>query len=194
MLILASVFAGCKKDESPESAEDMTKTIEERIQERIPAQYIEELKKLGMKFYAGETPPSIEGTYELSPVIYMATNYEREKMFLGSSVAKIVFKFGAHKNNEITFQQIDDETKTTMDIKGSIITGEDNHFSVYGVHKYDFDGGYVTFGYLISGRKESVGIVPFDYAMVVLDKKNDGGAAKPIGTISLYRDPIASPI
>lgn len=113
-----------------EALKEAPKTIEEAIE----TAQISEFEKQGFKFYSGNTPPNIEGTYELNTLV---VSYEQGGIAgaykVGEKVAYQTLTLSNQKpDGTITYLAREKDTGVDVTTKGigAFITGSDNCFSI----------------------------------------------------------------
>ena len=72
------VFGSCKKEE-----ENLEVGFSQEIENFVPDSTIEKMRDLGMVINEGKQPPSIEGTYLVSPMIMKSSDVPNEGYEIG---------------------------------------------------------------------------------------------------------------
>ena len=155
-----------------DSVNTYAQAYDERLTYSIPQEYI---SKIGqhMPIYSGNTPPSIEGTYNFSPNI--AVIFEDNSQASGKEYISIVMKFENQdkQKNTLDYANHDANSSTTTSAKGAAIIGSGDNFTCFFISEGVSNGIDVKLATLISGTKTAAGIKNMYYGFVMLDKGDD---------------------
>lgn len=174
--ILGLLFASsCKKDEDSAFA-----GTEQELIDFYSPEVVDALNQLGLTINSGTTPPSLSGTFFVSPLLLTDTNIPGEST--GVVFNDFLFTFSEQNNstNNIDLQgaSLDGSgnISETFTAEGSsFISGTNNDFTVFGIILgVDADTeAEAEVAYVISGQIADTGIVDFELAIVMLDDKGD---------------------
>ena len=140
--------------------------LTEDIRNILPDDILEKVKELGIEINGGNNPPNIEGTYFLSPLILVRSNFAD-----GHSPGH------KYDDMEITLSKQDNAKQTiVMDYKqsvqigsglGSFITGNGNKFTVYTPISGTFHGRPFKSVDIYSGEITSTGIKNLNHVLIM---------------------------
>ena len=157
-------------EESAKKVEDNGLTKD--INDLVPEDILEKIIALGMPIHKGAKPPKMEGIYEVSPDILIATNIPSDS--IGHRFDDLHIKFYNQNNKNLTikidYQQ--DKSESGHGI-GSFIVGTDNQFTIFS----KIDG--VNWGkksvsvQIYSGTITEEGIEDYYNALFMIDDKGD---------------------
>lgn len=186
--LVGSLFlVSCKKDKDDSKGPFENKTITDVI----PAEFVNELKEAGMKVYTGDTPPNIEGVFELNPYRFDFANYTEDPVppAIGSIYSyTIKVQFSDQKadgNLNVLFN-----TSFYNTLTDPFITGEGNNFTVCFNHSSDSHGANFrsNYEYVISGTVEGNKIKNLQFANVGLSTTQNEQGKTVRGQITIDSD------
>jgi hypothetical protein len=166
--------------------------FDERITQEIPKEYLTKMSGF-MPIYSGNTPPNIEGVYNMSPcvMVYDSNNsYEPGKLF-----TDVVIEMTDQNmtQNILTFREeyVDDDgsvTGSSSKTEAKII-GNGNDFTLFVITKtIETDGSWLNSASLYSGTKSGNGIKNLYEGFVVLDKYDPNNKKMKIGQFRIIND------
>jgi len=185
MLITVLSLASCSKsskDDSPKS---------KSIEEIIPSNLLTKLKGK-MNIYDGDTPPSIDGCYLISPAFLVSSTLSDDSY--GDKYCDNYIKFtDQNKNNVVTFNsyesysnQVDTSSSNLVSIRGAgnFFTAYFTENTVDAIH----NNTTATAATVISGEKLSSGIKNIRYAFLMISKNDPDSVYVPINSIRIFAD------
>ncbi|MBQ4296210.1 MAG: hypothetical protein II755_11565 [Prevotella sp.] len=142
---------------------------DERLAYSIPEEYLNKMGK-HMPIYAGNTPPTIEGAYSISP--FIAVFFEDYAQAPGKEYSAITIRF---ENQDKQKNTLDFSGKggVTSSAKGAAIIGSGDDFTCFFISNGESEGISTKAATLISGTKTSNGIKNMYYGFVLLEKGDD---------------------
>jgi len=140
------------------------------IETTVPPQVLDSMKPY-IPIYSGNTPPDIENTYFIDPMI--AVYCQDGGYAKGSVITSTYIKFTNQDNKAKTIEYAEKEGSNTSTGKGAFISGSGNNFTVYLDTEGTSSGIYTKTALVISGTKTSTGIQGLRYAFVMVDKGDD---------------------
>ncbi|MDR1340395.1 MAG: DUF5018 domain-containing protein [Prevotellaceae bacterium] len=146
--------------------------LTEDIQDLVPQEIISTMKDLGQEINGGNTPPTVEGTYELKPLILKGSNIDSDR--IGSSYLTTYITFSEQDNGSLTLKAKETQGTRTATGTGAFIVGEGNRFSVFIYftnYRTDINTSFKTVG-VYSGTVSPDGIIDCTTSLFMLD---DGG-------------------
>ena len=184
---LTLLFMACSKSSDSSDNSQESKSIDDII----PPTLLTNLKNR-MNIYEGDTPPSIDGCYLISPAILVSSTLSKDK--IGDEFADDYIKFtNQNSNNSITYNSIQEGGDTSSSNSVSI-RGTGNYFTAYftaynNSHN-DSDNATATSttATVISGEKTSSGIKNIKYAFLMISKDDPDSILVPINTIRVFTD------
>lgn len=166
--VTAIATQACKKKDMPSNDDILTK----KIQDIIPQQYLDSLKKYGLELLTGTNPPNVEGTYLLTPAKLVSSNIPDDfvpghqfrdsklKLYEQHNADFGIKLFGLHFLNER------DESIATA------ISGSGNKFTVYGKVKATLGSYHSIIAIVISGEKDGQNLKNIKYGLINIDHSN----------------------
>ena len=152
-------------------------SIEERITDDIyniiPKDIIDEMESLGQPINGGNTPPAINGTYKISPVVLKASNFN-DGFPIGHVFADTYLTLSEQNNGNLTVKLKKAHGTEESEGVGAYIIGQNEDFTVFvEFNTTDLNTGIKTKTVEIySGTMTSSGIKNCFYSLVMT---NDGG-------------------
>ncbi|MDR2231605.1 MAG: hypothetical protein LBE56_00615 [Tannerella sp.] len=173
MAVLCIGLVSCKKDDLKE-VDDQGLT--EDIRDFMPEDIIQEVERLGLTIYGGNTPPDITGTYFTSPNILKDSNIDDPSDIGSLQFNDATVIFSEQDNKNLTIQVFQDHLRDESDGGsgvGGYIVGKDKNFTVF-VKLLDVDthGHEALVAMLYSGTISDAGIINLHIATIMID---DGG-------------------
>jgi len=177
---LTLCLASCSK-----SSDDPQKSVS--IKDVIPSTLLNDLKNR-MNIYDGDTPPSIDGSYLISPAVLVSTTLLTDSC--GDIYVDNYIKFtNQNKNNVVAFNSYEDGSHTSSSNSLSIC-GTGRYFTAY-LTDYEVsttDGYTATSATVISGEKVASGIRNIRYAFLMISKNDPNDDLVPVNTIRVFAD------
>jgi hypothetical protein len=173
------LFASCKKEE-----ENLEVGFSQEIENFVPDSTIEKMRDLGMVINEGKQPPSIEGTYLVSPMIMKSSNVPNESYEIGHQFINYKYHFYNQNNDELTIEMdatgINDYNRIISESKGqgAFIAGYNDSFTAFLIEegysvKNTFDTSYFSMLTVSSGQISASGIKDYHQAIWMLDDFGD---------------------
>ena len=159
-------ISSCKKDALEKQ--------QQRIDEIIPAKYLDTLKKLGATINTGIKPPNIEGIYYLNPAKLKASNIPGS--VVGSIFGSVKIKFSSQNNDDFSIQYISNQGSVSDTSQFTAISGSGNKFTVYGRTKATttYNSDYAFFSIVFSGEKDGSTIKNLEWSFINSDDSHGG--------------------
>lgn len=143
------------------------------IETTVPPEILDEMKPY-ITIYSGNTPPNIENTYFIDPMVTVYCQDEDEGGFKkGDIVSSMYIKFANQNNTAKTIGYAGRSGDQISDGKGAFISGSGNNFTIYLDTEGTSSGIYTKTALVISGTKTSTGIQGIRYAFVMVEKGDD---------------------
>lgn len=163
-----------------ESITTYEEKFDERITQEIPVEYLSKMSA-HMPIYSGNTPPNIEGVYNLSPCELLYNSDPNSSNKPGKIYASFVTEFTAQNMTQNTLQYRNQEVNSstgaivsTSKISEAKIIGSGDSFTVFViVESTDNYGVWTKMARLLSGTKSANGIKKYYNGYVMLDKSDD---------------------
>lgn len=176
----------CTKDAQPE--EQKAKEVQqEKIEQIIPPQYLDTLRKLGLNINEGTNPPNIEGIFNASSLYLLTSNivgdYEG-KLFSGTLIKLYNYKPSTFSIDLLAKNLVGLNDTSSM----TIVSGSGNKFSVYGKIKSNIGEAYAYFGILISAELVDGNLHNLRYGMVNIDNTHGEGTFIKQGLARIVKD------
>lgn len=157
----------------------------EAIESVIPQEYINIIRDY-IPIHEGTTPPNIEGTYFISPLVLLTDNVGYTPGYKFAD--QYVMFYNQTYNNTISMQS----TQLLGDLSvgsGLFISGSGEDFTVYfnGYSEHE-DGSYLTTASVISGSIRDGYIYDYYHAFIVLDDYDVNGTYMDSGQYRILYD------
>src|SRR5215217_866670 len=174
LCILAIFVVSCSKKK--ELAEEISKQeiLNNKIKDIIPVQYLDSLKKLGMEVNSNFTPPNIEGTYAIAPMVLKNTSVPNDNK-IGTRYLDGKVQFNSQKSDfsiNLLGQHLVRNRDTSI---VTAIAGSGNDFTIYGKVRSTIGTNSAIFAIIISGVKDGAAIKNYKMGIINIDDSNGGG-------------------
>ena len=167
------------------------KTHQQKIDEIIPAEFVDKLKELDVPFHEGKNPPIINGCYLISPCVLAKTNIQRD-FAIGHRFSDHTIRFYDQDNKtlRIKIEEWQANSKSNS-IETSVTAGTGNKFTVYGkvkTVKMNNPAIYTVLGIVHSGELSNGSIKNSHYAFVMLEKNDPNNEYIAVGKARVVID------
>ncbi|WP_373732369.1 hypothetical protein [Bacteroides heparinolyticus] len=167
------------------------KTHQQKIDEIIPAEFVDKLKELDVPFHEGKNPPIINGCYLISPCVLAKTNIQRD-FAIGHRFSDHTIRFYDQDNKtlRIKIEEWQANSKSNS-IETSVTAGTGNKFTVYGkvkTVKMNNPAIYTVLGIVYSGEFGNGSIKNSHYAFVMLEKNDPNNEYIAVGKARVVID------
>jgi hypothetical protein len=171
-ILVAVIFiSSCKKDENNNLVQDNGLTKD--INDFIPPHILKILDSLGMPINRGGNPAVIEGNYDVSPNVLIASN--RENDVIGGQYSDVLLTFSDQNNEKLTL--LTQYSQANQESKGysSFIVGDNDKFTVFArIKTHDpFYNDSALSTQIYSGTIKADHIENLHIALVMLDDYGD---------------------
>jgi len=189
-MLMGLMFNACEDITSCE-CEDTAGYNPDLIDDYVPLEYQDKLTPY-MPIYKGNTPPNINGVYEMKPTILVVDSGGSAKP--GQEFLPMTMRFSSQNNPDITYEEYQKSSNGDIALsKGDEvkITGSGNFSTtVFVVTTNHSDGVITKSATVISGEKTKDGIKNIRYAFIVLEKIGDENNNKyvKVGTYRVFKD------
>ena len=136
----------------------------------IPPDLLEDLLRLGIEINHGRNPPNIRGTYLVSPVVLVRSNFA-DTSSSGRKFADIELTFSNQDNAKMTVECDYVQSGTSITQTGSgtaFLTGDGNKFSVFVENDGTYNGRQFVTVDIYSGEITSAGIKDYYNAFIAI--------------------------
>ncbi len=159
LLTFAIIFAlsSCQKKITPE------------IQNILPQPIMDTLTNLGMPINRGTNPPTVEGTYHVSPFVLKGSNIPYDQT--GHQFADLDITFTDFTQNDLSLKISYDNGPEHGEGIGAYIMGSGDKFTIVTQMKiyYNTDQDSALVDFIYSGTLKNDGIKDFYYANFMID-------------------------
>lgn len=164
---LATFAVSCKK-------ENLAAKQQQKINDIIPAKYLDTLIRLGITIHSGTTPPNVEGIYDISPVKSKASNVPGD--VIGSYFANARVKFYEQNNSDFGIRLLGKYILNLNDSSlNTAISGSGNSFTVYGKVRTYSGANTAVFGVVFSGELDGSTIKNVEWGLINIDDSQGNG-------------------
>lgn len=165
--IVMLFVTACKKDQAGPSDEEI---LTDKIEDIIPAQYLDTLKKLGLTINLGTTPPDVQGIYDFKPLKLEKSNRPSDaaNMFFANAKVKLYNQSTTDFGIQLLGKNFIAANDTSL---VTAISGSGNNFTIYGKVKAVRLNStqYAIFALIISGTKEGNSLKNIKYGLINID-------------------------
>ena len=181
--IALSALMSCSSDDT---ADPKKQEMEKRISSIIPADLLNKVK-LHITIYDGTTPPNIEGTFLLDPMIGVYDSNGND--ISGMNFGGYALKFTNQNTSINTFDYEDKQNGMVLQSGKGVISGSGNNFTVYIETKGRNNGINTTSAIIYTGTKTAEGIRNLKHVLVLVSKDDDPEhKLVDVGTCRIYKD------
>lgn len=176
-----------------ESITTYEEEFDERITQEIPQEYLSKMSAY-MPIYSGNTPPNIEGTYNLSKQIMVYNSDPNSSYQAGKKFVDFVSEFTKQDMTANTVQYRYEERNANGPLSSSEIVeakvlGQNNTFTIFTVTKANYtDGAWTKNATILSGAMTNSGIKDFYRGILMLDKYDPNSNLMKIGDFRIFKD------
>ena len=157
--------------------------FDQRITQQIPQEYLEKMSA-HMPIYSGNTPPAIEGTYVLSPLLL---HYSSD----GQSLNNLADQFIRMTNQDTSKNTVMYEDKQASNYKERtemVVLGKDNNFTIFAVVPGYLGSVTYKLATIVSGTMTDAGIKDCHIALLMVDKNDPDNQVMKVGTYRIFKD------
>jgi len=150
---------------------DVTDGLTRDIRDLIPDEMLQIIIDIGMPIYGGNTPPDMTGTFRISPVTLLVSNFDDEEK-PGRVFVDDLITFSEQDNESLTIKTRRVNAASDGGGIGGFIVGTDMHFTIFAVEdRVSVSSGneYRT-ARLYSGIMSSEGIIDWYSITLMLDE------------------------
>lgn len=169
-----------------ESITTYEEQFDERISQEIPTEYLSRLSAY-MPIYSGNTPPIIEGTYNLSPwaVVFDEAGYEP-----GHTFSNKIIRFSSQNTQQNTLVYDQKQSSSTGHSDNVVILGQGHNFTVFFIQEekdpeFNFTGRAAA---IYSGTMSDTGLINLYYGFLYLEKNDPLNKKIDVGKIRVIKD------
>jgi len=175
-------LSSCSLFEQPDFSDE--------ILEIVSREEIDSLRSLGVAVHEGNTPPSIEGSFRVSPYEMLVPYADDDPYTAGQVISDYLYRF---------YDQ-DQEAKTiTLDYRnvsgldsgsgaGGYVSGKDDSFTIFSEDEGNLGTATYQTATIYSGRIVEGGIADFQVAFLVTEKNDPDNQLIPVGTGRVWFD------
>lgn len=157
--------------------------FDQRITQQIPQEYLEKMSA-HMPIYSGNTPPAIEGTYVLSPlVLYYSSD--------GQSLNNLADQFIRMTDQDTSKNTVMYEDKQASNYKEKtemVVLGKDNNFTIFAVVPGYLGSVTYKLATIVSGTMTDAGIKDCHIALLMVEKNDPDNQVMKVGTYRIFKD------
>ncbi|UYQ94199.1 hypothetical protein MKQ68_03720 [Chitinophaga horti] len=169
--MLVTVLCSCEKSTKLLTTEEL---VDSKIENVIPARYLDTLRKLGLHANRGINPPNIEGNYFIRPHLLDAGNVPGDEHGRRFADAQAIFSTQSNKDFAVNFTGSNFVSRYDTSL-ATVIAGQGNDFTVYGKVKAVNGEHYAIFGVVISGTRLGSDLRDLRIGIINIDDSHGGG-------------------
>lgn len=158
--------------------------FDQRITQQIPQQYLEKMSAY-MPIYAGNTPPTIEGTFTLHPyeMVYTSDSYKPTEAFGDNTIDLSDQNRTKNTVNYQNKQGSGRSEKTEM-----VVLGKDDKFTIFAVVSGTNPDATYKMAEIVSGTMTTDGIKDVFTGILMLEKNDPNNKVMKVGTYRIFKD------
>lgn len=177
VFLLCITFIGlvsCSKDEDNNEEFDGSR---EAIEEFLTPEITQKLENFGLNIHTGSNPPDVTGSYMANNLEVINTDVPGDQ--IGNIISDISFSFLNQNNSDLSIEYIAQGASQSDEGSGSLLSGDDNSFTVFLKAKSTIGSYTAQTFFVISGKMaaDRTGIRDYQIAGGVID---DGDAPEGI--------------
>jgi len=177
-----------------ESITTFEEHFDDRITQEIPQEYLSKMSAY-MPIYSGNTPPNIEGTYNLSPDLMVYNSNPNSSYKPGDLFYDCVTKYSNQNmtQNTATYQEenvYNGTVSSRSDPAEARILGKGNNFTAFTIVEttIESENSWTKMATIVSGTMTSEGIKDYYYGILMLDKRDPNNKRMKIGDFRIFKD------
>jgi hypothetical protein len=171
-LFAAIAWSSCSKDKTPQGPSDED-ILTRKIEDIIPQQYLDTLKKLGLEVHTGTRPPNVEGSYSIKPQILDTSNIPSDRPGQQFTDGKVTFF--EQSNEDFSIKLIGEHFLHDADTSiATAISGSGNDFTVYGKVKSTSGPYSIVVAIVVTATKEGDDLKNYKIGVINVDNSNGG--------------------
>ena len=175
LLLLVSVIGCSNDDEGTEVIAINSEGSMQEVRSFYNDGFVDTMEALGFKINLGAAPPSLNGSYLISPFVLENSNIESDSDNIGQGTGEYQATFSNQENSTLSIDfSGGSETGVQTDIgKGSFITGSNGAFTVYAKTITQIGSSPATTAVVVTGIITSNGIEDVQFLGAMLDDNGD---------------------
>jgi len=135
---------------------------------------LDAIETLGVQINLGDSPPDIEGTFVVDPLVLQATSVADSQDSIGSSFFPIEITFANQDNTAGTVEfTIQDDANLEIVSTSSFVSGSGNAFTAFFLTETTRDGQTFEASDTYSAIVTDSGLENFQRALIVIDDRGD---------------------
>jgi len=174
-------LASCDKDENDPDL------VQAKINNTIPAEFVQSVKSLGMDVFSGETPPDVTGSFVMNPNLMLRSNIPNDAP-ANTQFVNYSINFSSQNMADFSISFVGTASGEREESNSAIITGSGNNFTVYGRSTTTVGANSVVLGVMYSGTLENGKIKNLKRAIVVIDDSKAGPNLLKKGSARVFHD------
>ena len=160
--------------------------FDERITQQIPQQYLEQMTA-HMPIYAGNTPPTLNGSFVYHP---MALVYASDGYVFKNGISDLFIRLTEQNTSKNTIQYEEKQGGGVGDKTEMVVLGNGNNFTIFAVvpgFASNYNARY-KLATLISGTMTEEGIKDAYEAILMVEKDDPDNKIMKVGTYRVFKD------
>ena len=143
------------------------------ITDMIPDEIMERIEESGMTIYTGDNPPTLEGTFFVSPMTLISSTIASDSP--EDKYNDYNYSFSKQNNYDLTIEVTEQSEKSRGDGTGGFIVGQDGKFTIFvEISEKKGSEGWSKTATIISGELTKNGIINFQSSLVMLENSGTG--------------------
>lgn len=174
-ILAVCLFWGCSQDDSSSVPEVLPEGTVQELRSYYSDSFVDAMLALDFNLNLGNTPPNIEGEFEVSPFILQKSTVVKDSNLIGNQYNTYTLEF-SNQDNDLLTVDLKGSQGSLMDVgDGSFVVGANNAFAVYTkTTTTDSNGTYPReTAIAISGTLTPNGIENLQFYGAMLDDNGD---------------------
>ncbi|WP_157585532.1 hypothetical protein [Runella zeae] len=175
---------GCKKKDDPAPG------LSQKIQNIVSQAALSDMKEKGMIINEGNTPPIVEGAFQVNPTVLLAPYGPNDSYKKGKVVRDFRIRLTNQKNGDVFYEEKEDNMTGSQSGTASFLSGNGNKFTLFSETTGVSSGISIKQLVVISGEISGTGIKNFQYVFTITQKNGDETNTKliPINQARVFED------
>lgn len=174
-ILAVCIVLGCSQDDVTPAPDSLPEGSIQELRSYYSDAFVDAMVALDFNLNLGNTPPNLEGEFEISPFILQKSSVLKDSTLIGNQYNAYTLEF-SNQDNDLLTVDLKGLQGSQMDMgNGSFIVGSNNTFAVYTkTTTTDNDGTYPReTAIAISGTLTPNGIENLQFYGAMLDDNGD---------------------
>lgn len=171
-ILVVCLLWACSKDETSPDPQNLPQGSLEELRSFYTDEFVDAMVAIDFNINTGNTPPNIEGSFLISPVLLSESTVEGDTL-VGNTLPDYLLTFSNQDNESLTIDFEGFQGAQEDDGSGSFVTGSNGAFAVYAKTTTQALSSTAETAIAISGVLTSEGIENIQLFGAMLDDNGD---------------------